>query len=254
MRDRRWQRHRRSDLQLAKLNKLAYAGFMVNRPAIIGLIALTVVVITLVVGSGILKDEEVYPLPEHLVEYLLWEPDQLTAFRLEDFDRQDFDLDRLKGKWTFLFFGFTFCPDVCPVTMANLGAVFRQLESKSVQMDSLQGLFVSVDPARDTPEVLKQYVPHFNSGFVGVSGTTEELNLFTRQLGALYYIDESEIEEGEPGENYQVSHNSSIFLIDPKGRQYARFTMPHIPTEISEVFLEIVQHYESVEGKKNSWF
>jgi protein SCO1/2 len=233
-----------------------------NKLPLVGLIFVAVLVGTLI-GLKTLTSEEPQPIPESLVEYLLWEPLEVTPFTLVDFNNQEYGIDRLSGYWTFIFFGYTFCPDICPVTLSNLVSVFRKLESRSFPMSQVQVIFVSVDPGRDTPAVLKQYVPYFDSRFMGSTGSKTQLDLFTRQLGALYYIDEqideqidiNEQVDGEnPGENYTVSHNSSLFLIDPQARQFARFAMPHLPDEITDAFVRIVQHYESAEGKDSTWF
>jgi len=226
----------------------AISGFILNKLALAAFV-LVVLAVGAVLGTRMIGKDQVQPIPEALVEYLLWEPQQIASFTLQDFDKQEFDIDHFKGKWTFLFFGYTFCPDVCPVTMSNLASVFKKLEGKPVPMSNIQGVFISVDPERDTPDILKQYVPYFDSRFIGASGTKQQLDAFTRQIGALYYIDAE-----ESGENYLVSHNSSLFLIDPKARLYARFTMPHDPEQITGAFIQIVQHYTAVEGAKTSWF
>ena len=233
-----------------------------NKLPLVGLIFVAVLVGTLA-GLQMQTSEEPQPIPESLVEYLLWEPLEVTPFTLVDFNNQEYGIDRLNGYWTFIFFGYTFCPDICPVTLSNLVSAFRKLESQSFPMSQVQVIFVSVDPGRDTPEVLKQYVPHFDSRFMGSTGSKSQLDLFTRQLGALYYIDEQideqidgqidgQVDGENSGENYTVSHNSSLFLIDPQARQFARFAMPHFPDEIADAFVRIVQHYESADG--TTWF
>jgi protein SCO1 len=217
-----------------------------NKIALAGLVVLAVIA-GAVIFQKMSKSGEDHYIPESLVEYLLWEPQPLSAFTLMDFDEQEYNVHRLEGKWTFIFFGYTFCPDVCPVTMANLASVFRKMEAQSISLTDIQVLFVSVDPERDTPKVLKQYVPYFNPRFMGATGSKSQLDLFTRQLGALYTIDEPS------DENYTVSHNSSLFLIDPQMRLYARFAMPHIPDEITDAYLRIVQHYDSVQPASGHW-
>jgi len=219
------------------------SGIVLNNLALVSL-----VVVVLAVGAlyGLrMRDAvEVHRIPESLVEYVLQEPIEMTPFTLLGFDGEEFGISRLEGKWSFIFFGYTNCPDVCPVTMANLATVFRKLEARSRPMSNIQGIFISVDEARDTPEILKQYVLQFDPRFKGLSGTKPQLDNFTRQLGVLYYIDPE-----NPDENYPVSHNSSLFLIDPKARHFARFAMPHVPDEIVDVFTQIVRHYEVVEGE-----
>ncbi|MBT4519172.1 MAG: SCO family protein [Halieaceae bacterium] len=215
----------------------ANSGIVARRIVVVFLVV-TALALSVTMAIRLSNKNAVRQLPEALVEYLMWEPQQLTQFTLSDFDEQVLDLGHLKGKWTFLFFGYTFCPDVCPVTMSNLGAVFKKLEGQGTSMSGLQGLFISVDPARDTPEVLKQYVQFFDQRFMGATGTKAQLDAFTRQVGALYFVDKETADE-----NYQVGHNSSLFLIDPQARLYARFSMPHEPQEISDAFTQIKQFY-----------
>jgi protein SCO1/2 len=158
-------------------------------------------------------------------------------------------LDDLKGKWSFIFFGYTHCPDVCPVTLHALGSAFNILRRDRANSPDIQGIFVSVDPARDTPEFLKEYVTYFNAGFSGVTGNTEQVDAITRQMSALYVI-----HSGESEESYLVSHNSTIFVVDPRGRLYGRFPPPHIPREIAEIFVKIRVFYDEQEGKRWVFF
>ncbi len=206
-------------------------------------VAASLLAVALIAGAiwalSLLRDLDTQPLPEELAEYLMWDPVPMTEFTLVDFNGSEIGLEQLKGRWTFVFFGYTFCPDVCPTTLANLAAVFRLLEPEFPVSD-VQVIFISVDPERDTPSRLKQYVPHFDSRFVGAVGTRDQLDAFTRQLGAMYFIDAE-----DRTENYLVSHNSSLFLIDPGARQFARFTVPHVPQEIASAFIEIAHHYHS---------
>ncbi|HJN52406.1 MAG: SCO family protein [Pseudomonadales bacterium] len=203
---------------------------------------------TALIGIRSGKNEDSGQMPESLAEYLLWEPLALTAFTLLDFDNNAFGIDRLKGKWTFVFFGYTFCPDICPVTLANLASTFRRLEAESIPVADVQSLFVSVDPERDTPEVLRQYVPYFSADFMAATGNKSQLDSFTRQLGAVYYR-----EPAETGQGYHVSHNSSVFLIDPQARLYARLAVPHVPEEMASAFVAIRQYYEGDNANDDSF-
>lgn len=160
----------------------------------------------------------------------------LRPFQLLDHSKAKFDLDRLKGKWTFLFFGYTHCPDTCPTVMAMLGEVFRQLGKQPNIIKDIQAVFVSVDPQRDTPEILEKYVPYFNPGFLGVTGKQGAVFSFARQVGAGYMISPEEDEEG----NYLVSHSASIFLINPRAEYHAFFRPEqNTPKEISDLFSTI---------------
>ena len=211
-----------------------------------------VVIITLAVSAGFgwrLGSDAVVQAPEEIADYLFWEAKDLTAFTLVGANDEALRLDDLKGKWSFIFFGYTHCPDVCPFTLSALGAVFNILEQDPAVSSTIQGIFVSVDPKRDTPELLKEYAPYFNAKFSGVTGTTAQVDAITRQVGAFYTI-----HPGESEESYLVSHNSAIFLVDPRARLYGRFPPPHAPREIAEIFGKIRAFYIEREDKRWAFF
>jgi protein SCO1/2 len=162
---------------------------------------------------------------------------EIADFTLTDQNGDKVSLSDFRGKPVFLFFGYTHCPDICPTTLAVLAQALRLLESDPVVAAELQGLFVSVDPARDTPESLKDYVAFFGERVVGVTGSAEQLGAFARQFGAMYAIDAPQ--PGKAADDYLVSHNATIFLVDPRARLHGRFPPPHEPRAIAEVFLRI---------------
>ncbi len=208
--------------------------------------------ITLAVTTGFawrLGSDAVVQAPEEIADYLFWEAKDLTAFTLVGANNEVLRLDDLKGKWSFIFFGYTHCPDVCPLTLGALGAAFRILEQDPTVSPAIQGIFVSVDPKRDTPELLREYAPYFHAKFSGVTGTTAQVDAITRQIGAFYTI-----HPGKSEESYLVSHNSAIFLVDPRGRLYGRFPPPHAPREIAEIFAQIRAFHVEQEGKRWAFF
>ncbi len=159
------------------------------------------------------------PTLEHATLYA--EPRALPAFELIDQANAAFGPERLRGHWTFLFFGFVNCPDVCPTTLAMLADVRRRIAAESAG-DVPQVVLVSVDPGRDTPPVLAQYVAHFDASFTGVTGLPEAIETLTRALGVAVFV-------GAPAADgsYAVDHTAAIFLIDPEGRVAALFNTPH---------------------------
>ncbi len=128
-----------------------------------------------------------------------------------------------------------------------MGKAFKILEQTPVAFQEIQGVFVSVDPKRDTPESLKEYVSYFNDKFLGVTGDTAQLDAFARQMSALYTIHPNE--PGKPSDTYLVSHNSTIFLVDPQGKLFGRFPPPQAPQEMADAFLKIRTFYNE-RGKK----
>jgi len=192
------------------------------------------------IGSRPGKEVVVKP-PEEIEDYLFWEAKELTDFKLTGADNKVLGLNDLKGKWSFIFFGYIHCPDVCPLTMGVLGQAFKLIEKNPAAYQEIQGVFVSVDPKRDTPELLKEYASYFSNKFTGVTGDTAQVDAFSRQMSALYTIHPKE--PNSTGDDYQVTHNSTVFLIDPQGRLYGRFSPPQLPNEIAGVFLKIRTFY-----------
>ncbi|HEY9219192.1 MAG TPA: SCO family protein, partial [Phenylobacterium sp.] len=113
----------------------------------------------------------------------------------------------LRGKWSAVFFGFTYCPDICPTTLQTLVDAKAKLGRKG---EDLQILFVSVDPARDTPQQLTTYLQSY-PGVIGLTGTPEQLAATTKAFKVWY------AKRGE-GEGYTMDHSSAVYLMDPKGR------------------------------------
>lgn len=157
-------------------------------------------------------------------------PQVLGEFQLTDGDNLPFTRARLLGKWSFVFFGYTHCPDVCPVTMSELAKVYQLLAQRPEGANSVQMLFVSVDPARDTPTLLKDYAHYFNANFIATTGTLEHLDALTGPLGVRHR------RMTEQGADYRVEHSADVWLIDPRGRLYARLPAPHYGAEIAKQF------------------
>ncbi len=153
-------------------------------------------------------------------------PRPLVDFQLLDQHKQDFNKDRLLGKWSFIFFGYTHCPDICPTTLTEMNALAKKLSIES----NVQYIFVSVDPARDTPEYLADYVHYFNKQFIGVTGEDQNINQLAKQLGITYSRGDGSKHE------YTVHHSSAILLIDPLGNYTTRFKAPHYAEVLASYF------------------
>ncbi|MDX8403577.1 MAG: SCO family protein [Mariprofundaceae bacterium] len=197
-----------------------------------------------------LSTTTVVKIPTEIEDYLFWEAKDLTSFDLMAPDNKTFNLENLKGKWSFIFFGYTHCPDVCPATLSVMGAAFGALAHNPVVASEIQGIFISVDPKRDTPELLKKYVSYFDDEFLGLTGSKNQLDAFTRQIGALYFIDSKNVKDA----SYDVTHNSTIFLIDPQGRLYGRFSPPQDPLVIANIFVKIRAFYNDQAEKQWLFF
>jgi protein SCO1 len=132
------------------------------------------------------------------------------SFALTDHAGQPRTLADFKGKVVVVFFGYTQCPDVCPTTMAELAEVKRSLGADGAR---IQGVFITVDPERDTPEVLKAYVTGFDPGFVALRGTPEQTLATAKEFKVFYAKAPS---KGAGG--YTMDHTAGAYVIDPSGR------------------------------------
>lgn len=163
------------------------------------------------------------------------EPSTVAPFRLLDQDGNDFANQQLLGKWSLVFFGYTFCPDICPVTMSKLATLNANLQAEADIADQLQYLMVTVDPARDTPPRLKQYVAYFNPDFIGLAGELQDLHDFALGLNAIF----AKVPIDEEG-NYLMDHSGNIVLLNPRGEYVGFFKAPHAPANMARALQSII--------------
>lgn len=135
----------------------------------------------------------------------------IPALSLTDQDGEAVAVDQFKGGWTLLFFGYTFCPDICPATLAQLRQLQTQLPEET--RARLRVVLVSVDPNRDTPEQLKQYLGYFDAGFQGLTGEDAVLQKFANAVSIPY------IPADTSKDNYTVDHSGNLVIIGPDGTQ-----------------------------------
>lgn len=145
-------------------------------------------------------------------------PRRFSDFSLTDHLGKPFDRSRLEGKWTLIYFGFTHCPDICPTTLATAAKMYRELKPK--EQEDLQVVLLSVDPERDTTEVLAAYVPYFHPDFIGVSGNPFVTLKLAAELNAAY--GKAELPNGD----YTMDHTGNLVLINPKGDYHGFFRPP----------------------------
>ncbi len=146
---------------------------------------------------------------------------QVPAFSLLQGENEPLTESILKDKWSVLFFGFTNCPDVCPITLNEMNGVVDQLGSENATVP--QVLFITVDPVRDPVEKMAEYVAYFNDSFIGGSGDLNEITALTTKLGIV-----ASYTANEDGSNdYTVDHTASMLLIDPQLRVRAKLNAPH---------------------------
>jgi protein SCO1/2 len=179
------------------------------------------------------------PPPAELVGVLRPDFRPLHPFKLTDHNNVVFNEQQFQGKWSFVFFGYTSCPDICPTTLHVLNSVDGLLEGEANENStSMQIVFISVDPARDTTESLADYLSYFNNDFIGATADKTEIDKLVRQFGAGYML-EPETSQGQ----YLVAHTSAIFLVDPFGRLVATFSQPHNPATIVSLYKKIQTYF-----------
>jgi len=156
--------------------------------------------------------------PREFHGVLLQSPRVAEDFTLTASTGEPLALSDLRGKYVLLYFGYTFCPDVCPTTLTDLKGMAQLLGPE--QMKRVQVVFVTVDPERDTAEQLASYLKYFDPSFVGLTGTVDEINAVASRFGVYF-----ERHEGSAATGYLVDHTSAITIIDAKG--YVRLVFPH---------------------------
>ena len=162
--------------------------------------------------------------PAQLLElgyYGYEQPRVLRPFSLVDQNDNEINADSLKGQWSLLFFGFTFCPDICPTTMGVLARAVEKMPTPP------RVILVSVDPERDKPGQLRAYLPGFNSSFIGYTGEFDEIVKLATQLNIAF----GKVPGPTEG-TYLVDHSASIVVIDPQGRYRGFIKAPHDPATI----------------------
>ena len=176
----------------------------------------------------------------------------LSEFRLIDQQGELFTKVDLQGSWNLVFFGFTYCPDICPLTMAELGQFYAGLDFN--QDVKPRVLLVTVDPGRDNPESMAAYLANYNEEFIGLSGDPEQI----AQLAAQLYVGygdavKSEVAAithehgGPPSEanltqsDYLIEHSAHIAVINPQGDYYAVMRAPHRDQDLINAFRELVK-------------
>jgi protein SCO1/2 len=163
------------------------------------------------------------------------DPRELPSFSLTNHLNKPFNNQDLIGSWSMIFFGFTNCPDVCPLTLNILDQVSNELNDFDYMPRSI---FISVDPNRDQPDSLKKYVEHFNQDMIGLTGNKNQIDNLTQSVGAIYAIGDNS------NDNYLVDHSAHIFVTAPDGNMVALFSTPHDAKVIANDFKIISELYE----------
>jgi len=166
------------------------------------------------------------------------DPITLNAFSLTKHTGGPFTNTSLQGSWTLVFFGYTFCPDICPITMVAIKQFYDLLEA-SGEGENVQVVMISVDPERDTEEVLKNYVTYFNPEFIGARGDYSDVYQLARNVNLTFAY--TRVDD----DNYLVNHNGEIMVMGPTGDNVGFLKAPYEPQRMLENFLALKSFSES---------
>ena len=200
---------------------------------IVSCLAVIVIAVSLYVNKMTTK---VYLSNEQLKDlglYLIDPARNLGSFNLTDSNGKEFLPNDFEGKWNVLFFGFTFCPDICPITMSMLSRIEKEIDSQ--ELDKIRIFLVTVDPDRDSPDQLKIYLENFSENFIGLTGGLDQIYNFATRVNAPF----SPISNSKDP-HYSVDHTGSIILINPEGNYAGFFIAPHNQDDIKKAILDIV--------------
>lgn len=201
------------------------------------IILITLVILVIAIGLVFVKDDllqhrQTQPQePQSKTLNFLNPPKSLTDFQLTDHHNQSFTLANLKNKWSFIFFGYTHCPDICPSTFSLMQSFYKKLNPYPEIQAKTQILFLSVDPKRDSVKHLASYIPYYNKKFLGLTGKEDAIKKFTTQLGIFYQYPNHR--EG----NYSVDHSNVIILLNPQAQFAGLITSPGTPSIIAKEFI-----------------
>ena len=199
------------------------------------MLMISLIVTVVFVSSSIYFSADKNVLPELVRSVAVSPAKSVQSVNLTDHHNKVVNVERLKNYWTFVFFGYTNCPDVCPATIAQLKLIKRGIKENTAYAKSTQFFFVSVDPQRDTLDHLAKYMKYFDSSFVGMTGSEKAIADFEQQLDSYHRIG-SKNSNGD----YTVQHSAEIYLIDSDAMLVAKFQPPMDTAKIVKQFSELV--------------
>lgn len=178
---------------------------------------------------------------EQLTATELTNPRPIPSFKLISETGKPFSNKDLRGHWSLVFFGFTNCPNICPVTMGQLKQLYQLLPQTNVKQPEM--VFVSIDPERDTPQRVQEYVKTFNPNFHGATGDPKVIAKLTKALG-IVNMKMAPNGQSTKQASYGISHSDAIVLINPNGQVQAFFSDPHKPQTMLKDYSAIVSHFK----------
>jgi len=149
-------------------------------------------------------------------------------FTLTDHNGEIFNSNMMKGRLSLVYFGFTFCPDICPTSLQKLTDVLSTLDKYKID---ILPIFITVDPARDKPQLIKEYLSHFHPNLIGLTGSDKDIRKVADMYKVYYAISQ---DSTDAGDKYMLDHSSFVYLMDKNGKYMKHFYMSSTPEEIIE--------------------
>ncbi len=188
-----------------------------------------------IVRSPGLSDDQ---LREDYGTVVLPQPRAPSAFSLIRHDGETFTEADLRGRWTFAYFGFTHCPDICPVTLAVLAEARRQLAEANGR-EPFDVVLFTVDPERDTPEVLANFVRYFDSDFAGATGEQVQIASLAREVSVAF----AKVPSADDPDGYVVDHTGNIVIFNPRGHYHGYIRLPHTPERVLTAYRTLADRF-----------
>jgi protein SCO1 len=206
-------------------------------PLVLGALLIISLVVYFVMIRPQQKYYENHSVKIHGIFFL--KPVSVSPFTLIDNHHHEFNQENLRHRWSFVFFGFTRCTKVCPMTLDALNKMYQLLQKKLPASELPQIVFITVDPENDTIAKLNEYVSAFNSRFLGARTTIEK----TAALEKLFFVTATKI--SDPGKNqYSFNHSTEIILVNPDAQIQAYFSFPPQPLQLAEDYFAILKKYK----------
>ena len=200
--------------------------FMIVAVLVVGFF-IGLVVISSAIGTPIIGGHQFHGT-------VLRAPEPASNFTFNDANGAPVSLHDFRGKVVMLYFGYTYCPDVCPATLVELKQAVEQIGNKA---DRVQVIMISVDPERDTPEKIQEYVSYFHESFIGLTGTEEEILGLTTQYGVFF-----EKHEGSAASGYLIDHTATVTVIDRDGHLRLLYAFDTASEDIADDLEYLVRH------------
>lgn len=165
----------------------------------------------------------------------VFDPSSVRPFELTDHNGKDVTDKDFRGQLLLVFFGYTYCPDICPTGLTAMG---ETMDILGADADKVTPVFISIDPERDTPELLKDYVENFHPRLIGLTGASEQVAAAAKAYMASYF--KIEDDDGDP-ETYHMGHTARMFLTGPRGEPLISFMRDTEPQAIAERIGKILE-------------